>query len=97
MTSIEYLRFSIVNEMQEEFIRAIKGARVILSAYPACLNNEISHCQENDSLFIWRIEWESTDAHMNGFRKSTEFMPFFKIMEPFVNSVIEMNHYSKLD
>ncbi len=94
--SIEYIRFEIEEGNCNSFIKAIRNACEIINAYPACHNYEVTHCEENPSLFIWRIEWTSTEAHLNGFRKHKTFEPFYQLMQPFINSILEMNHYKKI-
>jgi len=94
--SIEYIRFKIGKEDCSNFITIIKQACKILSDYPDCLNYEVTRCEEDTLLFIWRIEWTSTDAHLNGFRKHKTFKLFYELMQPFINSILEMNHYKKV-
>ncbi|HHC78372.1 MAG TPA: antibiotic biosynthesis monooxygenase [Flavobacteriia bacterium] len=96
MSSIEYIRFKIEEKNCNIFIQTINQACKIIADYPDCLNYEVARCEENTLLFIWRIEWTSTNAHLNGFRKHKTFKPFFKLMQPFLNSISEMNHYKKV-
>ena len=94
--SIEYIRFKIEKEDCSNFIKTITQACKIISDYPDCLNYEVPRCEEDTLLFIWRIEWTSTAAHLNGFRKHKAFEPFYKLMQPFITSISEMNHYKKI-
>jgi len=94
--SIEYIRFKIDEEIQISFISAIGKACKIIAAYSDCLNYEVTQCEEDITLFVWRITWTSTDAHLNGFRKDKIFEPFYGLMQPFVKYILEMNHYNKI-
>jgi quinol monooxygenase YgiN len=94
--SIEYIRFKIEEENCKDFIKTIRQACEIIADYPDCLNYEVTRCEEDALLFIWRIEWTSTNAHINGFRKHKTFESFYKLMQPFINSISEMNHYKKI-
>ena len=40
-----------------------------------------------------RIEWDSAEGHMSGFRASPEFKTFFEAVGPFVSDIEEMKHY----
>jgi heme-degrading monooxygenase HmoA len=94
--SIEYIRFSIAYSEQELFIPAIMRANVFLENYKDCLEFEVTQCEEDNQLFIWRIVWTSTQAHLEGFRNDKVFKSFKKIMEPYIPFILEMNHYKKI-
>jgi len=94
--SIEYIRFKIDEELQIKFIHAVREACKIMAAYPDCMEYEVAQCEEDKTLFVWRIIWTSTDAHLNGFRKDKIFEPFYELMQPFVEFILEMNHYNKI-
>jgi len=42
---------------------------------------------------VVRIEWDSEEGHLSGFRQSPEFQRFFEDVKPFVNDIEEMRHY----
>src|SRR5262249_17722310 len=60
---------------------------------PHCLGYELSQCGEEPSHFILRIEWDSHEGHLKGFRQSAEFRPFLIAVQPFVGDIEEMRHY----
>lgn len=91
--TVEYIRYRITAEQQPAFIEAIRQANQLLAAAPDCLRYELAHCEEDAELFIWRIEWISTERHLQGFRKSPEFGAFFQLVKPFYTSIQEMQHY----
>jgi hypothetical protein len=41
-----------------------------------------------------RIEWDSADGHLQGFRKSPLFGPFLQAVRPFLEQLREMRHYA---
>jgi quinol monooxygenase YgiN len=65
--TVEYIRYKITTDKQKQFIQAIENACEILAAHPDCLNYQLSHCEEDRTNFIWRIEWTSVDRHLNWF------------------------------
>jgi quinol monooxygenase YgiN len=40
--------------------------------------------------------WDSEEGHMQGFRKSEQFKPFFAAVQPFIKSIEEMRHYEPM-
>jgi hypothetical protein len=48
---------------------------------------------EEPKRYILRIEWDSHDGHLKGFRVSPEFQTFLGAVGPFIGSMEEMRHY----
>jgi quinol monooxygenase YgiN len=63
---------------------------------PYCLGYEISHCVEKPDHYVIRIEWDSLDGHLKGFRGSKEFQTFFEAVKPYLNDIEEMQHYDAI-
>jgi len=91
--TVEYIRYKIDAPRQESFVEAYHKAAEFLDKSAHCLGYELTHCEEDPENFILRIEWTSTEDHLNGFRKSPEFRQFLNHVRPFFNDIEEMNHY----
>lgn len=89
---VEYIRYEVADA--EAFQQAYQAARASLDASPHCLAYELSRCSEDPSFFMLRIEWDSPDGHLQGFRKSPEFTSFLSAVRPFLNDIREMRHYA---
>lgn len=91
---VEYIRYRIPRERQREFEEAYSTASQSLNTSKHCQMYELTHCTEEElELYILRIEWDSLDGHMKGFRNSPEFGEFFRHVQPFYNNIQEMRHY----
>ena len=90
---VEYTRYKIANDKQKEFENAYTRAENSLKMSPHCLRYELSHCVEEPEYYTLRIEWDSKEGHINGFRTSPEFKPFIEAVKPFFNDIQEMHHY----
>ncbi|MGD1839431.1 MAG: antibiotic biosynthesis monooxygenase family protein [Thermonemataceae bacterium] len=90
---VEYIRYTISQDKQQGFVEAYKQASVQLDDSEYCLGYELTHCEENPESFILRIEWTSTEEHLNGFRKSADFPTFLGHIKPYFDDIAEMNHY----
>ncbi len=90
---VEYIRYKINPEMKAAFQNALEDACRILAESPECLRYELDQNSEDGTLFVWRIEWTSAEAHMEGFRKSAAFARFFALVKPFYQDIQEMQHY----
>lgn len=88
---VEYIRYEVSDA--EGLVRAYEVARSALDGSEHCLAYELSRCAEEPKSFILRIEWDSSDGHLQGFRKSPGFAGFFAAVRPFLNDIREMRHY----
>jgi quinol monooxygenase YgiN len=89
---VEYIRYEVPDP--EPFLLGYEAARAALDTSPHCLAYELSRCTEAPASFILRIEWDSADGHLLGFRKSPEFAAFLGAVRPFIENIREMRHYA---
>jgi len=90
---VEYIRYALVAHSGEELVAAYARAQESLRASPNALAWELSRCTEDPSAYILRIEWDSAEGHLQGFRKGEHFPGFFAAIKPFVGEIAEMRHY----
>jgi heme-degrading monooxygenase HmoA len=90
---VEYIRYRVPEERAEEFEQAYAAAAKVLHTSPHCSGYELSRCVEEPTSYIVRIDWDSMDGHLEGFRKSAEFPTFFAAVRPFFQAIEEMHHY----
>jgi quinol monooxygenase YgiN len=95
--TIEYIRYKVTEVQRQPFIDTYKDASKELDASEFCLGYELAECEEEAGHFILRIEWTSTDEHLNGFRKSEIFPSFFAKVKPYFDNIQEMRHYKLTD
>jgi quinol monooxygenase YgiN len=88
---VEYIRYEVTDPTA--FGDAYEQARASLEGSAHCLAYELSRCVEEPNAFILRIEWDSLDGHLQGFRKSSDFPPFLRAVQPFIGQIREMRHY----
>jgi quinol monooxygenase YgiN len=91
---VEYIRYSVSGkERRKELLQAYREAAAQLDKAPECLAYEMTVCEEDETSAILRIEWQSTEAHLQGFRKSAVFPDFFRAIGGFIKEIAEMRHY----
>jgi quinol monooxygenase YgiN len=90
---VEYTRYKIEEKRRVLFERAYEKATEALRSSSHCLSYELSHCEEDANYYTLRIEWDSEEGHLKGFRTSSEFKAFFVLVQPYVKDIEEMRHY----
>ncbi|MFD4557087.1 group II truncated hemoglobin [Streptomyces sp. NPDC058469] len=91
--TVEYIRYRIPEQRSAEFLAAYTRAARQLAAAPQCVSYELARCEEDAEHFVLRITWTSTEAHLEGFRRSELFPPFLAEIGPYVENIEEMRHY----
>lgn len=92
--SMEVIRYNIPQDKHKNFEEAYNEAGKYLQASKFCLGYQMLHGDEEPDNYIILIRWTSTKEHLEGFRKSAEFMPFFNLVKAFYSNIEEMKHYS---
>jgi quinol monooxygenase YgiN len=95
---VEYIRYIVADQARgEELHRAYATAVKQLDAAPECVAYELTQCEEDAKCWSLRIEWRSTEAHLQGFRKGPYFPAFLAAIREFMPEITEMRHYRLTD
>src|SRR4029450_12818803 len=70
---VEYIRYKIDPSRNDEFDQAYRRPVPLLDASPHCQRWEAARCVDDPEKQIVRIEWDSTEGHLQGFRQSADF------------------------
>ena len=90
---VEYVRYALEPDAGQAFEEAYGRAGKALAASEHCLGFELSRCVDEPTQYILRIEWDSAEGHLQGFRSSAEFRAFLAEIRRYVPDVVEMRHY----
>ena len=93
---VEYIRYAVPSTDAAAFEKDYALAGKSLSASNHCLGYELSRCVDQPGSYILRIEWDSVEGHMQGFRNSEAFRTFFAAIKPYVSLIQEMRHYERI-
>ena len=90
---VEYIRYQIPDDDAQAFEDAYRAAAESLEASAHCERYEVARCTEDPAAYTVRIEWDSAEGHLQGFRGSPQFGSFFAAVRPYVERIQEMRHY----
>ena len=91
--SIEIIRYKIEPANAAAFEKAYAEAGKLLQTSSYCQSYQVIHGVDEPGKYIVIIHWTSKEEHLNGFRKSSVFPPFFSLVRQFYNNIEEMKHY----
>jgi heme-degrading monooxygenase HmoA len=90
---IEYIRYEFPPDATQEFEAAYQAVGRFLTESPHCTGWQLARGVEEPGRFVVRIEWDSIEGHVQGFRGSPEFAEFFGTLSAFAGQRLEMAHY----
>lgn len=79
---------------EEEFERAFEQARVIISQQPGFRNLSLSHSIESPNQYLLLVEWDSVEAHNDGFRKSPAYEDWKHLLHHFYDPFPVVEHFA---
>ena len=94
---VEYTRYKIDESRRAAFLNDYRKAAESLKSSMNCLAYELTQCTEDEAYFTLRIEWDSEEGHLKGFRTGAEFKTFLPLVKPYINDIEEMRHYRLTD
>lgn len=82
---------------EAEFEAAFAQARPLIAAQPGFLGISMSRSVESPDLYLLLVQWESVEAHTEGFRKSPEFGQWRELLHHFYASPPVIEHFVGID
>jgi heme-degrading monooxygenase HmoA len=75
------------------FEAAFLEAQAIISSMPGYLSHELQRCVERDDLFLLLVRWETIAGHEEGFRKSSQYQDWKRLLHHFYDPFPTVLHY----
>jgi quinol monooxygenase YgiN len=92
---VEYIRYRIPAADATAFERDYAQAALSLDASTHCLGYELCRCVDEPACYVLRIEWDSAEGHLRGFRGGEQFASFLAAIRPYIGAIEEMRHYER--
>jgi hemoglobin len=89
----EIIRYKIPQNEAASFESAYRQAESVLQASPNCQGYELIRSDKDSQNYLLTIFWDSSDGHLEGFRKSDLFSKFLELIRPYIPMIQEMEHY----
>ena len=93
---LEIAQLQVKPEQSAEFETAFNVAQAIISSMPGYMGHELQKCIEQANHYMLLVRWESVEHHEIGFRKSTQYQEWRKLLHHFYNPFPTVFHYEKV-
>ena len=82
--------------LQAEFESAFAQARPLISGRPGFISLSLSRSVESPNLYLLLVEWDSIEAHTEGFRGSEEYGQWRALLHHFYDPFPVVEHYHQV-
>ena len=79
---------------EAEFEAAFDLAKPLMSADPGCLRLSLSRCIERPREYLLSVDWVSVEAHTVGFRESTAYQEWSRLLHHFYDPLPSAAHFT---
>ena len=76
------------------FEAAFVQAQTIIASMEGYLGHELQHCIEDDHQYLLLVRWENLEDHTIGFRQSTQYQEWRKLLHHFYDPFPNVLHYA---
>ena len=90
---LEVAMLDVVPGKEQEFEEAFAVAREIITSMPGYVSHQLQRCIENSSRYILLVNWETLEAHTDGFRNSPEYQEWKKLLHHFFKPFPVVEHF----
>ena len=75
------------------FLLALKEAVPLIAATPGFIRLDVRPCLENPDRYLLLVEWQTLEAHAQGFRGSDRYQQWRTLLHHFYDSFPVVEHY----
>jgi len=90
---LEIAQLQVKPELTTEFEASFNKAQAIIASMPGYLGHELQKCTEQANHYMLLVRWESVEHHEVGFRKSTQYQEWRKLLHHFYDPFPTVLHY----
>ena len=91
---LEVAILNVIPEKTVEFEASFDTAKEIISSMKGCLGLQLQQCIEVPNRYILLVKWETLEDHTIGFRESSAYQEWKKLLHHYYSPFPLVEHYS---
>lgn len=80
-----------------EFERAFSVAQKIIASMAGYISHDLRRCVEDPNKYILLVSWETLESHTIGFRQSSEYAEWKRLLHHFYDPFPTVEHFESLE
>lgn len=93
---LEVAVLDVLPGQQDTFEAAFTEAQAIIASMPGYLSHQLQRCVERDGRYLLLVEWQTLEAHTEGFRGSPEYQRWKALLHHFYDPFPTVEHYRRI-
>ena len=90
---LEVAILDVIPSQEQDFESAFAKASSIIASMPGYISHQLQRCVEKSNRYILLVQWETLEAHTIGFRGSTQYQEWKKLLHHFYDPFPTVEHY----
>ena len=91
---LEVAILDVKPSQEAAFERDFAKASVHISSITGYISHELQRCVEKQNRYILLARWKTLEAHTEGFRKSSEYSEWKRLLHHYYDPFPTVEHYS---
>jgi heme-degrading monooxygenase HmoA len=92
----EHAILPVIPGQEAEFMETMDRAKSIIASAPGFISLRVERCIEQPSSFLLLVQWESLEAHTEGFRTSDAFNEWRALLHHFYDPFPVVEHFETI-
>ncbi len=80
-----------------DFETTFKTAGKIIASTQGYISHQVQKCIESENKYILLVQWQNLESHTIGFRTSTQYQEWKKLLHHFYEPFPTVEHYQLLE
>ncbi len=94
---LEVAILDVKSSKLSEFEKAFSEAQKLIRTQAGYISHQLQKCLEIDNRYILLVNWETVEDHTHGFRNSTDYQQWKKLLHHFYDPFPVVEHYSLIN
>lgn len=90
---LEVVILNIIPGQEKEFEAAFETASPIIASMNGYRWHQLQHCLEKENQYLLLVQWAKLEDHTVGFRGSTEYQEWRRLLHHFYDPFPTVEHY----
>ena len=91
---LEHAVLPVKPGLAESFVAAFEEAKPLILAQPGCRSLQVLRSIETPDRFVLLVEWDSVEAHEQGFRGSAAYAEWKRLLHRFYEPMPTVEHFT---